>query len=78
MLMSPYENLDRPISIQAWRFQLKVDSATDPRIDQFIKVTRVKAGIEASPCSDGITETGTTPRDLGKPETPASGAPSGA
>jgi hypothetical protein len=35
--MSPYPNLDRPISIQSWGHQLKVDSADDARIDQFIK-----------------------------------------
>ena len=34
-LMSPYEGLDSPISIQSWGQQLKVDSATDPRLEQF-------------------------------------------
>ena len=37
MLMSPYEGLDKPISLQAWGYQLKVDNADDPRIDEFIK-----------------------------------------
>ncbi|MER7008618.1 DUF3105 domain-containing protein [Dactylosporangium sp. NPDC000555] len=69
MLMSPYPNLDKPISLQAWGFQLKVDNADDKRIDQFIKALRQNASLEAgNPCSNGaiITETGTTPRDLGK------------
>jgi hypothetical protein len=69
MLMSPYTNLDKPISLQAWGFQLKVDNADDSRIDQFIKALRQNASLEAgTPCSSGdiITETGTTPRDLGK------------
>ena len=36
MAMSPYPNLPWPISLQAWGYQLKVNSATDPRIAQFI------------------------------------------
>jgi hypothetical protein len=34
-MMSPYEGLDAPISIQSWGHQLKVDSADDERIKQF-------------------------------------------
>jgi hypothetical protein len=34
-MLSPYEGLDSPISVQSWNHQLKVDSATDPRIKQF-------------------------------------------
>lgn len=34
--MSPYPTLDQPISLQAWAHQLKVQSADDPRIDEFI------------------------------------------
>jgi hypothetical protein len=69
MLMSPYPGLDKPISLQAWGFQLKVDNASDSRIDEFIKALRQNASLEAgTPCSSGdiITETGATPRDLGK------------
>ncbi|GAA2961236.1 DUF3105 domain-containing protein [Actinokineospora diospyrosa] len=40
MLMSPYPGLDRPISLQSWGHQLKLDSADDERIDQFIKSLR--------------------------------------
>ncbi|MGQ0840481.1 DUF3105 domain-containing protein [Actinokineospora sp.] len=40
MLMSPYPALDRPISLQSWGHQLKLDSADDERIDQFIKALR--------------------------------------
>ena len=66
MLMSPYKDLDKPISLQAWGYQLKLDSASDGRIDDFIKAMRKNAGIEDAACSGGITETGTTPHDLGK------------
>lgn len=36
IFMSPYPTLDQPISLQAWAHQLKVSSADDPRIDEFI------------------------------------------
>jgi len=65
MLMSPYPGLDAPISLQAWGYQLKVDNASDGRIDEFIKALRVNASLEeGAVCSGGITVTGTTPRDL--------------
>jgi len=34
-MMSPYAGLDSPISIQSWDHQLKVTSATDPRLKEF-------------------------------------------
>jgi hypothetical protein len=40
MLMSPYPTLDQPISLQSWAHQLKVTSASDPRIKQFITALR--------------------------------------
>jgi hypothetical protein len=63
-LMSPMENLDTTVSVQAWGYQLKTDNPSDKRIDEFIKATRKNAGVEQAQCSGGITETGTTPRDL--------------
>jgi len=41
--MSPYPGLKKPISLQAWAHQLQVDSATDPRIAQFITALRQNA-----------------------------------
>jgi hypothetical protein len=67
MLMSPYPGLDKPISVQAWGYQLKVGNASDGRIDDFIKNLKTKAAAEAGQsCSTGdfITATGTTPHDL--------------
>ncbi|MEH0938831.1 DUF3105 domain-containing protein [Micromonospora psammae] len=66
MMMSPVEGLDKPVSLQAWGYQLKVDDAGDGRIDEFIKALRVNASIEGPTalCNQGITATGTTPRDL--------------
>jgi hypothetical protein len=80
MMMSPYEGQDKAISLQAWGFQLKVDKASDGRIDEFIKALRQNASLEpGTPCSSGdiITETGTVPRDLGKDAPPPQQQPGG-
>jgi hypothetical protein len=39
-MLSPYPGLNRPISLQSWGHQLKVDSPDDPRIDEFIQALR--------------------------------------
>lgn len=71
LLMSPYEGLDKPISLQAWGYQLKVDSASDARVDEFINALRLNATMEpGADCSGGITDTGTAPLDLGKETNP--------
>ena len=36
-VLSPYEDMDTPIAVSAWNAQLKVDSADDERIEQFIR-----------------------------------------
>lgn len=36
-ILSPYEHMDSPISIQAWNAQLKVDDADDPRLAEFFE-----------------------------------------
>ncbi|MBJ8338458.1 DUF3105 domain-containing protein [Antrihabitans sp. YC3-6] len=41
LMMSPYPDLDQPISLQSWGHRLKLDDADDPRIDQFIEALRV-------------------------------------
>ena len=75
MMMSPYPSLDHNVSLQAWGYQLKVDDVNDKRIDEFIKVLRLKATLEAGAgCSSGNTTTGpVTPAAA-----PAAPAPSGA
>jgi hypothetical protein len=61
-MMSPYPGLDAPISLQAWGFQLKVQSADDGRIDDFIHDLRLNDTQEpGAACSGGITDTGATP-----------------
>ena len=37
LLMSPYPNQRSPIVLTAWGVQLEVQSADDPRIDQFVR-----------------------------------------
>ncbi|GAA5182489.1 hypothetical protein GCM10023322_19600 [Rugosimonospora acidiphila] len=82
MLMSPYPGLDKPISLQAWGFQLKLDHANDPRIDQFIKDLRVNATMEPGvTCGQDsgsyVTKTGPDPANLGQSGAPApAGMPS--
>jgi hypothetical protein len=56
--MSPFPGLDRPISLQAWGYQLKVDNADDLAIVAFIRAYRLKAAVApAATCSGGITVT---------------------
>lgn len=49
MVMSPYPGLDKPISLQSWGHQLKLDSADDPRIDQFIVALRRNVNVFPEP-----------------------------
>jgi hypothetical protein len=39
-MLSPYPGLDKPVSLQSWGHQLKVDKADDARIDEFIAALR--------------------------------------
>jgi hypothetical protein len=64
MLMSPVAGLDKNVSLQAWGYQLKVDSVDDSRIDAFIKALRLNASVEpGAACSSGVSATGNTPQD---------------
>ena len=64
IMMSPVAGLTNNVSLQAWGYQLKVDSVDDPRIDEFIKSLRVNASIEGATalCDSGVSATGTTPQ----------------
>jgi Protein of unknown function (DUF3105) len=39
--ISPYPKLDKPVSLQSWGHQLKLDDVNDPRIDEFITALRL-------------------------------------
>ena len=63
MLLSPVQGLDRNVSLQAWGYQLKVDTVDDARIDDFIRALRTNATVEpGATCSSGVTVTGDTPQ----------------
>jgi hypothetical protein len=63
MMMSPVADLDKNVSLQAWGYQLKLDSADDERIDDFISALRQNATVEPNAtCSSGVTITGSTPQ----------------
>jgi hypothetical protein len=65
MMMSPYPDLEPQISLQAWGYQLKVSSADDGRIDEFISALKVNASQEpGAVCSGGITDATVEPLDL--------------
>ncbi|MGY0233390.1 DUF3105 domain-containing protein [Longispora urticae] len=77
MMLSPFPNQGSPISLQAWGWQLKVNSASDERVDEFIKALRKNATVEpGAVCSGGVTATGTTPQGGQAPEPVPSAAPS--
>jgi hypothetical protein len=62
-LMSPVANLDKNVSLQAWGYQLKVDTVDDSRIDDFIRALRLNASVEpGASCSSGVTVTGDIPQ----------------
>lgn len=68
LFMSPYPGLASPISLQAWGWQLRVDSARDQRIDDFIRELRVNAAPEpGAVCSGGLTRTGAEPAPVTSP-----------
>ena len=56
--MSPYPGQDSPIVLTAWGVQLGVDSADDPRIDEFL--TTYRAGPQTpepgATCESGLME----------------------
>jgi Protein of unknown function (DUF3105) len=39
-MLSPYPRLDKPVALQSWGHQLKVDTVTDDRIDEFVQALR--------------------------------------
>ena len=53
VFMSPYPDLKTKVSLQAWGYQLKLNSVTDPRINQFIATLAGNADItpENADCS---------------------------
>jgi hypothetical protein len=78
MALSPYPDLKTPISLQAWGYQLFVDSADDPRIPEFVNALRYNPKITpeyGASCSqpDFITQPSTFGHPLWVPADGGSG-----
>jgi hypothetical protein len=73
MVMSPYPGLDKPISLQSWGHQLKLTSADDGRIDEFIKSLRENQYQNPEP--GGRCDTQNTGFDVANPPPFVSGKP---
>jgi hypothetical protein len=68
MLLSPYAGLKSNISLQAWGYQLFLDSASDPRVKQFItdlKLNQTNTPELGASCTNAAFKT--TPSTLGHP-----------
>jgi hypothetical protein len=55
--LTPYPGLPAPIVVSSWGFQLRLTSATDPRLQQFVNKFRVSQQYSpeyGSPCTGGI------------------------
>lgn len=56
VLVSPYPEQDAPVTATAWRNQLRLDGAGDPRLDEFVEQFRVSqtAPLSGNGCSGGV------------------------
>lgn len=56
VLVSPYPGLPAPAIVSAWGRQLRLDSADDPRLDQFARAFRLgeQAPERGGPCTGGV------------------------
>lgn len=73
LMLSPYPKLDKPISLQSWGHQLKVDKVSDPRVDEFIKSLRENQYTTPEP--GGRCDTQGTGFDASKPPPFVAAAP---
>jgi hypothetical protein len=67
VFMSPYPNLSSAVSLQAWGYQLKVDSVTDPRIARFIATLAGNEAITPEVTSCANPQFKDQPSTFGKP-----------
>jgi hypothetical protein len=55
--ITPYPGLPSPIVVTSWGFQLKLTSATDPRLQQFVDKFRFSQQYSpeyGGPCTGGV------------------------
>ncbi|WP_053058066.1 DUF3105 domain-containing protein [Rubrobacter aplysinae] len=55
VLVSPYPDQPAPVTVTAWRNQLRLEEAGDPRLDQFVEQFRISqtAPLSGNGCSGG-------------------------
>jgi hypothetical protein len=60
VLVSPYEGQESPVVLTAWGVQLEVDSADDPKVEQFLNkyVQGPQTREAGAACSGGTSDTG--------------------
>ena len=60
VIASPYPDLPSPVVASAWGKQLRLDSAADPRLEQFVRAFRVgpQTPEPGAPCSGGAGDPG--------------------
>lgn len=58
ILVSPYEGLPSPVVASAWNHQIRLDSADDPRLQEFIEAFRLgpQTPEPGAPCTNGVGE----------------------
>ena len=58
VLVSPYPGLPAPVVASAWGRQLRLDSAGDPRLEQFVRAFQLgsSAPERGAPCTGGTGE----------------------
>ena len=59
VIITPYEEMDSPVTVSSWGRQLALDSVDDPRLEQFITTYRksLDAPEPNAPCHGGSTFT---------------------
>jgi hypothetical protein len=67
VLVSPYPGLDAPVSLQAWGRQLKVQSADDSKVSEFVEgyAQGPQTPEKGAACSGGTSATGTLGNEAG-------------
>lgn len=58
VLVSPYPDLPAAVVASAWERQLRLDSASDPRLERFVRAFQLgsQAPESGAPCTDGTGE----------------------
>ena len=56
VIASPYPDLPAPVVASAWGYQLRLDSADDPRLEQFVRTFELgpQAPERQGPCTGGV------------------------